>query len=222
MKRLHMHIGILALASILAGSVAIAADQPKDVRDLMTANQYRNAGLDKLSAGEMAALNADITSISILAAANGPANLENILTGDQYRAAGLDTLSADQVAALNGWLTGYLRAQEPTATVTPTIPAVPAVAAPAASTVPGSFGGVMLQSNVGESDSIDTSIKGLFLGWNGETIFTLANRQVWKQAESGEYSTHLQDPEVIIKKLRFGYLLTLPGSGQTVFVIRIQ
>lgn len=221
MKRLHMHIGILALASILAGSAAIAADQPKDVRDIMTANQYRNAGLDKLSAAQMTALNADITNISVLAVANGPANLENILTGDQYRTAGLDTLSAEQVAALNGWLTGYLRAQEPAATASVSA-AAPAAPASAPASGDNSLGSSMLKTNTLEPDSVESTIKGVFQGWSGDTIFTLANGQVWQQSEPADYSTHMQDPTVIIKKMHFGYLLTLPGNGQTVFVIRIK
>jgi len=32
----------------------------------------------------------------------------------------------------------------------------------------------------------------------------------------------MQNPEVVIKKLHFGYLLTLPGRGETVFVVRLQ
>lgn len=214
MKRLH--IGILALAAILAGSVAMAADKPADVRDLMTANQYRNAGLDKLSADQIAALNSDVTNISVLAVANGPANLEHILTTDQFSGAGLNTLSEDQMRALNTWLTGYLHSQSQVAD------AAPPGSAASGTNVDHSLGASMLKTSAGEPDSVQSTIKGTFLGWSGSTIFTLDNGQVWQQSEPADYSTHMQNPVVIIKKMHFGYLLTLPGNGQTVFVMRIK
>lgn len=231
MKRVFLSL-ILASMAALGIVVAAAADKPLDVRDLMTANQYRSAGMDKLSADQMNALNADIANISVLAAAGRPADLENILTTDQFHAAGLSQLGPDQMAALNGWLTGYLRAQSQTAGVPAA--AVPgasaalaaAAAAPAAPTPPAaastSFGASMLKTNADEPDSIHTYIVGKFTGWTGSTIFTLGNGQVWQQSEPDDYSTTLQNPEVIIKKMRFGYLLTLPGRGHTVFVIRLK
>lgn len=221
MKRAY--IGILVSAVALTVSAAFAADQSKDVRDLMTANQYRNAGLDKLTSDQMTALNADVTNISVMAAAHGPADLENILTADQFRSAGLDKLSPDQVASLNAWLTGYLRSQDQAASgsVAPAGTPAPAASAPAAST-PAAFGAAMLKPTVDEPDNIHSSIQGKFTGWSGSTLFTLANGQVWQQSEPDDYSTVLMNPEVIIKKLNFGYLLTLPGHGQTVFVIRVK
>ena len=80
----------------------------------------------------------------------------------------------------------------------------------------------MLKSTADEPDNIHSTIQGKFTGWSGSTLFTLANGQVWQQSEPDDYSTVLMNPEVIIKKLNFGYLLTLPGHGQTVFVIRVK
>ena len=230
MKRVCLSLIFLASVAAFGVVAASAADKPLDVRDLMTANQYRSAGLDKLSADQMTALNADIANISVLAAAGRPADLENILTTDQFRAAGLGQLGPDQMAALNGWLTGYLRAQSqtagaPAAAVPGASAALAAAAlspAPAAGTAPASFGASMLKTNADEPDSIHTYIVGKFTGWTGSTIFTLGNGQVWQQSEPDDYSTTLQNPVVIIKKMRFGYLLTLPGRGHTVFVIRLK
>lgn len=223
MKRVYL-LSIPALAAILGAAVALAADKTTDVRDLMTANQYRNAGLDKLTSAQLDALNADIMNISVLAAASKPADLENILTARQYRDAGLDGLTPEQIAALNGWLTGYLRSESPAAAA-PATPAPVAAApapAPAATTGTAAFGATMLKSTVDEPGSIHTTIQGRFTGWSGSTLFKLANGQVWQQSGPGDYSTQMQDPEVVIKKLHFGYLLTLPGHGQTVFVSRVQ
>ncbi|HEV2112027.1 MAG TPA: hypothetical protein VGT99_11790 [Gammaproteobacteria bacterium] len=223
MKRVYL--SCILLASAILWVSAAAADKPADVRDVMTANQFRNAGLDKLTAEQMTALNADIANISVQAAADRPADLENILTARQYRDAGLDGLTAEQIAALNAWLTGYLRSRSQAAAA----PAAPAAAAPAAATPApaaatgtAAFGAPMLKSTVDEPDSIRTAIVGKFTGWSGNTVFKLANGQVWQQSDAGDYETQMQDPEVVIKKLRFGYLLTIPGSGQTVFVMRIH
>ena len=221
MKRLHLRIVIPALAAVLGISAALAVDKPVDVRDIMTANQFRNAGLDKLSADQVAALNADITNISTLAAANKTADLENILTADQFRGAGLNTLSPDQVAALNGWLTTYLRSQTASSVIPPT-PLVAPTPAPSPATGAASFGAVMLKTSKDEPDSIHTTIVGKFTGWSGNTVFKLANGQVWQQSTPGDYDAQMQNPEVVIKKLHFGYLLTLPGRGETVFVVRLQ
>jgi len=229
MKRACLSL-ILVLATMLGITAASAADKPLDVRDLMTANQYRSAGLDKLSPEQMSALNDDIANISVLAAAGRPADLENILTTDQFHTAGLGQLGSDQMAALNGWLTGYLRAQSqtagaPAAAVPGASAALAAAAAPAPTPAPAastSFGASMLKTNADEPDSIHTYIVGKFTGWTGSTLFTLGNGQVWQQSEPDDYSTTLQNPEVIIKKMRFGYLLTLPGRGHTVFVIRLK
>jgi hypothetical protein len=221
MKRLYLRIVIPILAAILGFSAALAADKPVDVRDIMTANQFRNAGLDKLSADQIASLNADVKNISTLAAANKTVDLESILTADQFRGAGLNTLSPDQMATLNGWVTTYLRSQG-AASVIPPSSLVPETPAPTQATGPAAFGATMLKSTADEPDSIHSTIVGKFTGWSGSTIFKLANGQIWQQSSPADYETQMQNPEVIIKKLRFGYLLTLPGRGQTVFVMRIR
>lgn len=221
MKRLYLRIVIPALAAVLGISAALATDKPVDVRDIMTANQFRTTGLDKLTPEQMTALNADITNISTLAATNKAADLENILTADQFHGAGLNTLSPDQMATLNGWLTTYLRSQD-ASSVIPRTPLVPEMAAPPPATGAGAFGATMLKSTADEPDSIHSTIIGKFTGWSGSTIFKLANGQVWQQSSPDDYETEMLNPEVIIKKLRFGYVLTLPGRGHTVFVMRIQ
>lgn len=228
MKRVHL-LSIPALAAILCLSAAVAADKAADLRDVMTANQFRSTGLDKLTADQMTALNADIMNISVLAAADKPADLENILTARQFRDAGLDALSSEQMAALNGWLTSYLRSQSQSAgapaAAVPGASAAPAPSpAPAAAAATGTaaFGATMLKPTAVEPDSVHSYIVGKFTGWSGSTLFKLGNGQVWQQSEPADYSAQLMNPEVIIKKLHFGYLLTLPGRGQTVFVTRVQ
>lgn len=170
---------ILALAACCFTGAVPAADKPLDVRDLMTATQFHQTGLDKLT--------------------------------------------PDELAAFNAWLAAYGR----TPTASPPVAAVPApstITPPAATTkAEANFGQEMLTPEQrGEPMVIETRIPGSFTGWSGNTVFTLENGQVWQQSGPGEFETHLDDPKVVIKKLSFGYLLTIPGQGATVFIKRIR
>ncbi|MDE2344829.1 MAG: hypothetical protein KGL13_00030, partial [Gammaproteobacteria bacterium] len=53
-RKLAVLAGLLCVTAVLAGAVS----QPVDIRDLMTVTQFDNTGLNKLSAGEIKALNA--------------------------------------------------------------------------------------------------------------------------------------------------------------------
>lgn len=218
MKRWHLS-GILAAAGLAAFS-AWAAGKPADMRDLMTVNQFRSAGLAGLSDAQMKSLNADVMNISVDAAAHNAVDLENILTAQEFHADGLDTLTPEQRGALNDWITGYLHSESQAEAAA--APPAQRTSAPAAATRDAAFGASMLKSNTDEPNNIHSSIVGKFTGWSGRTIFTLANGQVWQQSEPADYDTTMMNPEVVIKKLSFGYLLTIPGRGQTVFVARIK
>lgn len=218
MKRLYP--GVLALAAILSFSTASAGGAPFDVRDLMSANQFHSAGLDKLSPEQIAAFNASLPGLAPLAGTDKPFDLRDAMTVNQFHKAGLDTLSAQEMAALNSWVNSSLHVKDvvPTVSQAPlTAPVVPPAAATASA-----FGAAMLAPTASEPKEIETRILGTFVGWSGSTVFRLENGQVWQQAEPGVFETKLQDPTVVIKKLAFGYLLSIPGQGYTVFVRRIQ
>ncbi|MGE5626031.1 MAG: hypothetical protein ACM3ZT_10840 [Bacillota bacterium] len=170
------HIGlILSFAIFTLAIPAVAADKPVDVRDLMTANQFHQLGLDKLT--------------------------------------------PEELAAFNAWLAGYGRLSAPAATPAPVTKAAPA----AATRADAGFGQEMLSAAArGEPDRIETRILGTFTGWNGSTVFKFENGQTWVQAGQGDLDTHLENPQVVIKKLGFGYLLTIPGQGATVFIKRVN
>ena len=179
---------ILVIAGMMFDVMALAgppASKPVDVRDLMSVTQYDQAGLNKLSPGELTALNA--------------------------------------------WLNHYLgtRAQATAAFPVAQVASPPAAAVPAAAarSAVASFGADTMapMESADEPRRIETRIAGLFTGWTGDTVFPLENGQVWKQAASGYYTdARLNHPRVVIKKLVFGYLLTLPGHSETVFVRRIK
>jgi hypothetical protein len=173
--------------------------------------------------------------LSAAIAADKPTDVRDLMSASQFHATGLDTLNPQQLAALNAWLASYTHtatsASEISPVVSEPVSAAPAptasapvapVPAPSATSV-SSFGMAMLSGDVrGEPKRIETNIVGKFTGWSGDTIFKLANGQVWQQADTTTFETNLQDPAVVIKRLGTGYLLTLPGHGATVFVKRLQ
>jgi len=164
-------------------------------------------------------------------AADKPVDVRDIMTASQFHASGLDNLKPEQLAAFNVWLAAYKPATTATqaaATVAPAVVAapLPAAAAPTAAPVAGSvgsFGKEMVSAETrGEPARIESHITGTFTGWRGNTVFKLDNGQVWVQTDSSSYDTRLENPAVVIKRLGFGYLLTLTGHGATVFVKRVQ
>jgi hypothetical protein len=196
----RMLIGILVLTGS-AWAVAGTPAKDADVRDLMSAKQFHQAGLDKLSAAEVQALN-DWLGAYLQQPANPPAP---------------PAAKVMPVIAAPPMPTAAVAAP---ATVAPAV-VTPSVAPPVATAQ--DFGKAMLSpAETGEPESIESSIPGKFTGWTGETTFTLANGQVWKQAGPGFYETHLKDPVVVIKRLGIGYLLTIKGEGGTVFVRRLH
>jgi len=218
MKRLCGYI--LALTLCLGPVMAMADGAPFDVRDLMSANQFHNTGLDKLSQDQIAALNATLPALAPLTGTGKPFDLRDAMTVNQFRKAGLDGLSAEQMTALNSWVKSSLHAKDETPTVSQA-PLPAPVAAPSASTA-AAFGAAMLAPSTPEPKKIESRISGSFTGWSGKTLFRLENGQVWQQAEPGVFAAKMQDPTVVIKKLAFGYLLTIPGDSDTVFVRRIH
>jgi hypothetical protein len=163
---------------------------------------------------------------SVALAADAPApkplDVRDIMSVSQFHQTGLDKLSPDELQALNAWLNSYIRGAAPAAQAAATPVSVP-VSAPAATTGVAAFGKEMLpeKDNSGP-DVMKTRILGDFEGWSGGTVFKLENGQVWVQAAPGSFDTHLENPEVVIKKMYVGYMLTLPGHGGTVFVRRLQ
>ena len=175
---------------------------------------------------------------SVALAADKPLDVRDVMTATQFHATGLDKLTPEQLDAFNAWLATYAHAHAPataiaaSAAVAPAAPAsaVPmpaaAVAAPnpaPSATSTASFGKeTMTSEQRGEPDRIESRILGNFNGWNGRSVFTLENGQVWQQADSSSFDVSLQDPKVVIKRLGLGYLLTLPGHSGSVFVRRIH
>ncbi|MGH8377516.1 MAG: hypothetical protein ACRER7_01035 [Gammaproteobacteria bacterium] len=157
-----------------------------------------------------------------------PVDIRDLMTVTEFDQAGLNKLSPDELKALNVWLNQYL--VERNEVVSPPAAAhaaTPSVAAPVAAAPPvvAGFGADTMtpKPTTQAPTRIETRIAGSFTGWTGDTVFKLENGQVWQQAATGFFTdVNLDHPKVVIKKLAFGYLLTLPGHGETVFVRRIK
>ena len=65
--------------------------------------------------------------------------------------------------------------------------------------------------------SVRSYIKGEFTGWRGDTVFQLANGQIWVQRKRAYHRVKLTDPEVEITKNGMGfYMLKLIETGKRV------
>jgi hypothetical protein len=221
---MRLRIATILLGFLLCG-VVTAADQPLDVRDLMSANQFHATGLDQLAPGQLAAFDTWLADYSYPAVARKAPDVRDLVSADQFHVIGLDKLAPEQLAALNAWLTAYRLGSNPGAGSAAPAVLAPAVAAPTpAATSTAVFGQEMLSpEEIGEPDRIESRITGTFNGWNGRTTFKLDNGQVWLQVDSSSFDITLQNPPVVIKHLGIGYVLSIPGHGAfTVFVRRIH
>lgn len=235
---MNLSRAILAfLCAVTLSLPAAAADAPKpfDLYDSLSVAQFHEAGLDKLSRTELV----DLNTFASHYAGTRDFDLRDVMTVRQFHQAGLDKLSPDEITALNGAVSRLsaaslaIPAKPPEMAATAPSPAVEgtlAVAPHAAVTTQapaavsnGSFGKeMMVQVAADAPDTLTTTLPGRFRGWNGNTVFKLADGQVWVQAGPGMFDTDMQNPTVVIKRLHFGYLLTIPGQVETVFVRRIH
>lgn len=228
-----LQAGVVALCAICSCGATLAASPaatPLDVRNVITVTQFRQTGLDALSPDELQAFNnwlaATLNSNTALnrgVVGATPLDVRDLMPVTEYQRTGVDKLSPVQLKALNAWLNQYV--QEHAGALPAAAPPAPSSSAHAAVSGAAGFGADTMapRENPATPESIETRIAGRFTGWTGNTVFKLENGQVWKQAGSGYFTNiELDHPQVIIKKLGFGYLLTLPGHGATVFVRRIK
>lgn len=69
---------------------------------------------------------------------------------------------------------------------------------------------------------VESYIDRAFNGWDGKTVFPLANGQVWQQSVYAYHYQHAYRPEVLIYLSRGGWKLKVDGVSETVDVTRIK
>lgn len=230
-----LQVGVVALFAICVCGATLAAAPgatPLDVRNVISVSEFHQTGLDILSPDELQAFNrwlsATLKSNVLLEPASVSAtslDVRDLMSVTEYHRTGIDKLSPVQLKALNAWLQAYVGERAPTPSAGVASPSLSSSSAPAGVSAAAGFGADTMapRENPATPERIETRIAGRFTGWTGNTVFKLENGQVWKQAATGYFTNiELDNPQVIIKKLGFGYLLTLPGHGATVFVRRIK
>ncbi len=125
-----------------------------------------------------------------------------LMTQAEYQAAGLEKLTAQERKALDQWLIRYTAEDAP----------------------------VLLDSDeevrqAVQDQEIVSIIVSPFDGWSGNTVFTLANGQVWQQRRQGRYAYTgaASAPEVRITRNFMGfYRMELVEDGNAVLVKRVK
>ncbi len=73
-----------------------------------------------------------------------------------------------------------------------------------------------------ELASLDSRIDGLLEGWQGGSVFILANGQRWMVADGSSAVLYLKSPKVSIKRAALGgFRIEFEGSNQTARVKRL-
>src|ERR1035438_7694819 len=143
-----------------------------------------------------------VLGLAIAQTPAGPViSIENVMSAADFRRTGLQKLNSEELAALNAWLSDYTLRVYNAATGTNAT----------ASPTPGST-----------SSAIETQLDGDFQGWDGDTIFKLANGQIWQQ-DSYAYTYHYAyRPKVIIYKSGAAYRMKVDGVDSTIAVKRLR
>jgi len=157
-------------------------------------------------------------------AQDGFSSVEERMTGKEFMETGLNKLTEEELAALNRWLISHSVATLNEAA------SAPVTQRPAGASVPAQAAGQPVIDRRGlegkdqDKNPIVSQLVGDFTGWEGETIFKLANGMVWKQDETDRFFTKtLTNPMVTIKPGMWNaWRLSVEGYNKSVQVKRIQ
>jgi hypothetical protein len=198
------HWIVLILVLVSQGTHSFGAEAAS-LRDVLTADEFRKAGLSKLTEEELAFL-----SSRLLGQLAAP---EQKGTQSQASAAGI---APGSIEAVEKNVVRDASVME---------------AAVAVSKLPkgnAAFGHEeKLQAAVVKIQKVPTEMRsrivGPFEGWSGRTLFKLENGQVWQQAEAASFAMYADSPLVIIRKGMLGvFYLNVEGHGSKVKVKRVD
>ncbi len=172
----------------------------------------------------------------LTAGAQESIRIESMMAEEEFEASGLDGLSDQELENLNRWLERYLPQladQMPDAGEKPS--AITVVEQPeqvrtvtesrsARNEEPPQETVRQVQPPVyGQRQptaDVISVIEGTFTGWDGETVFRLANGQIYQQRRPGRWKTELVDPEVRVRKSFISFELEVDGHSIGVKRIR--
>lgn len=85
------------------------------------------------------------------------------------------------------------------------------------------FAVVLLAEETSSPDVIESRVDGDFKGWDGDTIFILANGQIWQQDSYSYHYSYAYRPKVIIYKTSSGrYKMKVDRVSKEIYVKRIK
>ena len=130
--------------------------------------------------------------------------VQKAMSPEQFQGAGLDKLSPEERAQLDQFIRGYVSQSNQQAATAAVDQAVK-------------------ERKVEEPDVIQSNIVGPFKGYTGQSRFTLANGQVWKQAQGDirRYPT-VDSPPVIIVKAGLGTSRMYILGGGNIRVMKVR
>ncbi|HTL68450.1 MAG TPA: hypothetical protein VL200_12365 [Lacunisphaera sp.] len=193
----HRMARAVGLALCLVAAGALRADD--SLRTIFTPDEYRQAGLEKLSAAERTALLRALHERGLgNTEASGPAASAS---DPAHPAAAATTVPAGTPVEKKSL---WVRIKDFGAEQLP---------------AKGS-------KDEGEVTELDAQMTEPFRGLSGHTLFHLDNGQVWEQRVRDTYyqGTPIPNPKVTIIRTRFGYRIRIPSVGKNfdVAVKRIQ
>ncbi|AIW22994.1 hypothetical protein IX92_28040 (plasmid) [Vibrio coralliilyticus] len=75
---------------------------------------------------------------------------------------------------------------------------------------------------LGPHEILHSAIAGQFNGFEGDTLFKLANGQVWKQQEYAYWYHYAYAPAVRIERVNGQYRMTVNGVAKSISVLRLK
>jgi len=71
-------------------------------------------------------------------------------------------------------------------------------------------------------DIFESEIEGEFHGWSGNTLFALANGQIWQQSSNGLARHYAYSPKVVIYRSGPAIKMHVKGVEHTICIKRIR
>lgn len=236
------------LLLLSAGFPAEAAESEfRSLAESMSHAEFSRAGLDKLSAQEMAALDAWIRQLTAPALADqapplaAPAASAANKTANQLAEAEAAARAAESEAAA---ALAAATAAEAEARAQAEAAAARQAAAEARSAEAAEQAAQAEQAALAEAeranelsdqpfqngrwvgpkpDRVEGRIDGDFEGWRGDTLFVLNNGEIWKQRKNGKYFFKKSAPEVVITRNILGFFdLEVVETGKSIGVKRVR
>ena len=221
-KKALIASGVCMLMSV--GAQADTADAEAGIKSLMTPEQYKAAGLDKLSAAELEALYHWLQQYA------GKPGAQLLVTPTAARPAA----AATTAQAVTNTTASEIPPEPAAPIATQSVVGVAAVA-PAVTVQTGNerqAASAALEKNFGLPDPVDeaeaayqlrATVQEPFRGWSGKTVFYLDNGQIWKQRTPGRHTYTGDDNQVVISENRMGfYEMRLIAVDRSIGVKRLK